>query len=232
MEVFGPLWKGYTEKMQSIWREMISPDDLVLIAGDISWASRLDEATADLEWIDAQPGTKLLIRGNHDYWWDSASKMKKALPPSIQFIANTAFHWRDVSIGGSRLWDTEEFHFNEYVEFQENPRARVKSKEDLLKEKEEDKKIFKRELERLRLSLMQMDPKARHKIAMTHYPPVNARMEPSVASQILEEFGIQICVFGHLHNLRTGVKLFGEARGIRYLLTSCDYLNFVPIKIL
>jgi predicted phosphohydrolase len=227
MEAFGSLWTGYEKKMEENWRALIKSEDLVLIPGDISWAMRMEDAIVDLKWIDALPGTKLILKGNHDFWWSSAGKLAKVLPPSIHFIQNNCFNWNDVSIGGSRLWDSEEYRFGSFVEYQENPRAQEKKESA-----ETDEKIFNRELERLKLSLKQLNPKARVKIAMTHYPPIGADLKPSRASSILEEYGINICVFGHLHSLKTKEPFFGEARGIKYYLTSCDYLDFTPLKIL
>lgn len=135
MEAFGPSWKDYANKIEQHWRETIGPDDLVLLPGDISWAMQLDEALVDLKWIDALPGTKVIIRGNHDYWWSSSAKLSKVMPPSIHFINNNVFNWKGITIGGSRLWDTPEYSFNQFIEFQENPRARIKTPEDLAKKK-------------------------------------------------------------------------------------------------
>lgn len=232
MEAFGPSWKQYAEKIQAHWKKLIGPDDLVLLPGDISWAMTLDVALVDLCWIDALPGTKVILRGNHDYWWSSASKLAKAMPPSIHFIHNNIFLWNGIAIGGSRLWDTPEYSFNKFVEFQENPRARIKTPEELAHEKEEEERIFIRELERLKLSLSLLPKAAKLKIAMTHYPPIGADLAPSRASDILETFKIDICVFGHLHNVRRGSLPFGEARGVKYLFTSCDYLDFTPMQVL
>lgn len=229
MEAFGPIWKDYQDKIKQNWIRVVKPEDLVLLPGDISWAMKLEDALIDLRWIDSLPGTKLLLKGNHDYWWPSSQKLRDALPPSIYFIYNNAFEWKDVAIGGSRLWDTEEYSFGPYIEYAFNPMA--KEVEDFEKKVEEDRKIFERELERLKLSLSQMNPKAKHRIAMTHYPPIGADLRPSKASKILEDAGIQICVFGHLHNVRKGALPFGEARGVKYLFTSCDYINFKPLKV-
>lgn len=231
MEAFGPAWHDYAEKIATHWKQLVSPDDLVLIPGDISWAMQLEQALVDLNWIDALPGTKVILRGNHDYWWPSSAKLAKIMPPSIHFIHNNVFLWKDIAIGGSRLWDTPEYNFGAYIAFQENPRAKVKTPEELAKEKEEEERIFVRELERLKLSLAGLPKDAKVKIAMTHYPPVGANLAPSRASEILEAFDIDICVFGHLHNVRKGSLPFGEARGVKYLLTSCDYLSFIPLKL-
>lgn len=228
MAVFGPLWEGYMDKIGASWTKVVKPEDLVLLPGDITWAMKLEEAKIDLEWIDRLPGTKVMIRGNHDYWWSSSKKMSEVFPPSIHFIQNTAFHWNDIAIGGTRLWDTPEYNFSSYVHFQENPKARLP--EEPFNE-EKDAAIFERELERLKLSLRQMNPAARLKIAMVHYPPISADLKPSRTSAILEEFGINICVFGHLHNLTKEKLMFGEVRGIKYLLTSADFLDFHPLRI-
>jgi predicted phosphohydrolase len=231
MDVFGPGWENHAEKIATSWNAMIGPDDLVLIPGDISWAMRLEEARADLDWIHRLPGTKVMIKGNHDYWWGSLKQISQILPPSIHLIQNNAFQWRGATIGGARLWDTPEYGFGEFVEFRENPKEKSKDAEVVVQE-ELSNKIFDRELERLKMSLKQMDPNAELKIAMTHYPPIGADMKPTRASQILEEYGVKIVVFGHLHNIRSDCSLFGEARGVRYVLTSSDYIRHQPIAIL
>ncbi|OGN70801.1 MAG: phosphoesterase [Chlamydiae bacterium RIFCSPLOWO2_02_FULL_49_12] len=231
MELFGPLWKGYAQKIERNWKAHVQADDLVLIAGDICWAVRFEEALVDLAWIDALPGTKALIRGNHDYWWDSKKKMRSVLPPSIRIIDKDALFWNGIAIGGARLWDSEEYHFDELIHFQENPHARVRTLEEREQKKERDERLFNRELDRLRLSLQQLDRTAKRRIALTHYPPIGNDLKPSLAAGILEEFRIDVCLFGHLHNLKKEMPLFGEARGVRYALTSCDYLDFTPLKI-
>lgn len=232
MEFFGAPWMGYTDKLAANWKKEIAPDDLVLIAGDISWALKWEEALVDLQWIDALPGKKVLLRGNHDYWWGSLKKMMKEMPPSIQLIQNNSLTYDNVCIGGARLWDTSEFSFSQYIEYVENPRAKkLHDKEEAIQEDLSDK-IFERELIRLKLSLDTMDKKAPIRIAMTHYPPISGTLQPSIASKMLEDHGIQICVFGHLHNLKKNAQLFGEKNGIKYLFTACDYLDFKPLRLL
>ncbi len=228
MAVFGSDWEGYMEKIERNWKACIGQDDLVLIPGDICWASSLEQAKIDLDWIHALAGTKVIIKGNHDYWWGSNAKMQAALPSSIRFIHNNAFNRNGVTIGGSRLWDTPEYDFTSFVEFKENPRER---KDHKLSE-EENRKIFSKELERLRRSLECLDPKASTRIALTHYPPVSAGLEDSEASRILEEFKIDVCIFGHLHSIKEGSLPFGTKNGVRYVFASADYLEFKPLKIL
>lgn len=231
MDIFGPNWESHATQIASHWKHLIHPEDLVLVPGDLSWAMKLEQAVPDLQWVHELPGTKVMIQGNHDYWWSSLKKIAAVLPPSIHLIQNNAFHWKDVAIGGARLWDTTEYAFGPYIEYRENPKAKKKEPEEIVQE-ELSQKIFERELQRLRLSLKELNPDAKVRIAMTHYPPISADLQPSRASQILEEHNIQICVFGHLHNIKAGCSLFGERKGIRYILTSCDYLRFQPVAII
>jgi len=230
MEIFGPNWESHATKIASHWKSLIDPSDLVLVPGDLSWAMKLEDAVPDLQWVHELPGTKVMIKGNHDYWWGSLNKIAPVLPPSIHLIQNNAFHWKEVAIGGARLWDTPEYSFGPFIEFRENPRAKGKETEELVQE-EFQQKLFDRELERLKMSLAQLDPKASLRIAMTHYPPIGADLKPSRAAQILEQHQINLCVFGHLHNIKPGISLFGEARGVRYVLSSCDYIRFQPIAL-
>lgn len=227
MDYFGPAWSNHAEKMAENWRAVIADDDLVLIPGDISWALKLEDAIPDLEWIHALPGTKVLLKGNHDFWWGSLSKIVKVLPPSIHLVQNNVFDWKEVTIGGSRLWDTPEYSFGPFIDFKENPRQNKDP--DVMIQNDLTEQIFERELMRLEMSLSKLRPGAKVRIAMTHYPPIGADFKPSRASQILKKHNINICVFGHLHNIKSGISLFGENEGIRYELASADYVRFHPI---
>lgn len=228
MDAFGEPWIDYTEKIEKHWRSLISVQDLILIPGDISWAMHPESAQIDLEWIDKLPGQKVLIRGNHDYWWSSLSKVEKVLPPSLHLIQNNAFHWNEVSIGGARLWDSSEYNFADYIDYVENPKAKKLSEGEALPDAE---KIFERELLRLESSLKNIRQSADLKIAMTHYPPIGADLLPSRASNLLQKYGVDICVFGHLHNVKQGALPFGNAQGVNFHLVSADFLNFIPLKI-
>lgn len=225
MDVFGPKWVGYTDRIRTHWIELVGIDDLVLIPGDISWAISLEQALVDLEWIDALPGTKVILKGNHDYWWSSYAKVTQKLPSTIHAIQNNVFQWKEVSIGGARLWDSEEYNFTRFIDFRTPPVPLRKEK--LL----EQQKIFNREIERLELSLKQLDKQASLRIVMTHYPPIGADLAPSRAGALLEKYKVQMCVFGHLHNVKEGSLHFGTQRGVEYHLTSCDFLNFKPLRI-
>lgn len=229
MDVFGENWVAHANKLKENWLKTISPEDLVLIPGDISWAMRTEDAQPDLEWIHQLPGTKVILRGNHDYWWSSLSKIEKILPSSIHLLQNNVFKWNNVAVAGARLWDTKEYSFREYIDYIPNSRAKAISEEprDLV----DSEKVFQRELQRLEMSLKGFQQDKGLRIAMTHYPPIGGQLEPSRASALLEKYGVSLCVFGHLHNVKQEMPLFGEKNGIRYFLTSCDYLNFHPLKI-
>ncbi|MBM3192598.1 MAG: phosphoesterase [Chlamydiae bacterium] len=225
MEIFGPAWKDWTKKIETHWKNTVDAGDLVLVAGDISWAKNLEEALPDLMWLHALPGTKLLLKGNHDYWWPSMKKLQENLPSSIHCLYNSAFHWKDTTIGGTRLWDSPEYDFHSIAS---------KTTDSLEKEAsspEEAKKIFDRELVRLKRSLDLLDKKAKYRLVMTHYPPIGLDLQPSQVSQILDTYNIDACIFGHLHSLNTKGPLFGKLHKTTYLLTSCDYLDFTPTKI-
>ncbi|MFQ5729831.1 MAG: metallophosphoesterase [Waddliaceae bacterium] len=230
MDIFGEEWEGWTEKIADNWKANISSEDLVLIPGDISWAMHIEQVIPDLEWIGSLPGTKVILRGNHDYWWSSKSKIKRILPPTVYMVQNDAFQWENISVAGARLWDTPEFHFLHCIIFKENKCANP------LADNEYDvdtmEKIFQRELGRLELSLKELNQVADYRIAMTHYPPISADLKESRASKLLKKYNVDICVFGHLHSLKPGSLSFGEKEGIQYHLTSCDHLNFVPLKVL
>ncbi len=231
MDIFGSQWKNYTDKIEAFWRESIHADDLVLIAGDISWAMHTEEAALDFKWIDALPGTKVLIKGNHDYWWGSLSKIKTILPSSCHLIQNNSFTWRDFSIAGARLWDVPGLCFNDIVDFKEGVQLNLETAVQGDQAMQESQKIYQRELGRLEMSLKSINPLAKQRIAMTHYPPIGSALQESEVSKILEKYKVNTCVFGHLHNVKPGLPLFGERNGVKYCLTSCDYLNFKPLKI-
>lgn len=232
MDLFGPEWKEHPAKISQHWKELIKPDDLVLLAGDLSWGMKVDDAMPDLNWVEALPGHKIITRGNHDYWWPSMGKLKKILPPSIQAIDVSSLVIDEIQIAATRLWDTHEFSFGAWTIFRPNPKARTEqasSSEDHLAQQE---KIFTRELQRLELALSSLPPKGDSlRIAMTHYPPVGPGLAPSRASAILEAHQVDLCIFGHLHSLDKPKVQFGPARGVTYILTSCDYLDFCPLLI-
>lgn len=228
MDIFSPHWTNHAEKIEEKWRATVSEEDLVLIAGDISWGMRIEEAAPDLAWIGRLPGTKIMIRGNHDYWWTSLSKAKSILPPSCQLIQNNSVLWNDIAIGGARLWDVPGLSFNECINFKEGSSAPIPKTE---KELEDSQNLYERELIRLETSLKSMSRSATKKIVMTHYPPIGLSLEETAVSKLLDRYEIDYCLFGHLHNVKNEKKLFGQKGKTTYCLTACDYLDFQPLCI-
>ncbi len=228
MDVFGNHWKDHAQKIKSHWVDLVKPQDLVLLPGDISWALEPSEVLPDLAWIDQLPGTKLLLKGNHDYWWGSLKKVKEILPKSCHVIQNNSFIWNDIGIGGSRLWDAPTLNFDALLPIEQTKFSEGSSEGYL----EESEKIYIRELSRLENSLKTLPSNVKNRIAMTHYPPVGPNLERTPASDLIKKYSMDICVFGHLHNISPNQTLFGTLDGTEYRLTACDYLDFSPKLIL
>jgi predicted phosphohydrolase len=214
MDVFGPRWARHAERMAEAWDDLVNPADTVLVPGDNSWAMKLHEADLDLEWIHQRPGTKVLLKGNHDYWWQSIGKVRAALPSSMLALQNDTVTVGDYRFAGARLWD--------------QPGRRGFSADD--------EKIYLREIERLKLSISQAQKECaqdgRELLMMTHYPPFNDRREPTPFTELIEASGSDTCIFGHLHGAGAPAKArTGEHNGVTYHLVSCDCLGFTPIKL-
>ena len=219
-----PSWEGYEKHLQESWDTLIGEEDIIILPGDLSWAMRLEEAAPDLAFIGERPGIKVLVKGNHDYWWDTPSKVRKALPENVHIIQNDVFYKNGVAICGARLWDSPEYSFSSIINFQKNIKSAAKEES-----REEEEKIFQRELMRLEMSLKMIPKEASIRIAATHFPPIGLSLEPTRASALLEKYGIQYALFGHLHSIYDTIpSLFGKARGVEYILTSADWLHFTP----
>ncbi len=213
MDVFGGKWEGYTSKIRDNWSKSVKQEDIVLIAGDISWAMKLEEVGADLEWIDSLPGKKIIIKGNHEYWWKSISSVRQILPSSISAIQNDAVKIGSVVVCGTRGWTVPDENDKEYTDA--------------------DLKIYKREVERLKLTLMSakvLKQEGDKIVAMIHYPPFNIKQEDCEFTKLFEEYGVDTVVFGHLHGY-TSCPRFLEKNGVKYYLTSCDHIDNNPILI-
>lgn len=212
MNVFGSHWDRHFETISDHWRQMVTEEDLVLIPGDISWAMQLNDAMDDLRSIAALPGYKLLLRGNHDYWWSSLSKIRAALPEKMAVIQNDATLFQGHAICGTRGW---------MFPTPQQPLS------------EQDEKIYQRELMRLRMSLQEAKKLAAVDITvMLHFPPLYADGIGTAFTELLEEYGVARVVYGHLHGAGIKIGFEGERAGIMYHLTSCDALGFRPICIL
>ena len=211
MDIFGENWKNHSERIIENWRAVVGAGDTVLLPGDLSWGMRMEDAAADLDVIYGLPGRKILLGGNHDYWWKSSSKLE-ARYPGMRFLKNDSDVYEDWAICGSRGWLCP----ND-VQFTE-----------------QDRKIYEREQIRLRLSLdAAMKKGAEQIILMMHYPPMNDKMENSDFTALFLEYPVKKVIYGHLHGGENHARGFqGERDGVEYLLSASDYLEFCPKRIL
>lgn len=211
MDIFGANWQNHANRIIEHWQNTITPQDTLLLPGDISWAMHLPDAQKDLAVIDHLPGKKILLSGNHDYWWKSSAKLEGQFP-AMKFLKNGAIPYEDYFICGTRGWTCpNDISFTK-----------------------EDEKIYKREQIRLRLSLdTAMYQGAKQIIVMLHYPPVNDKHEPSAFTEIFKSYPITTVVYGHLHGTESHKQaLQGNLDDISYHLVASDYLNFCPKRIL
>lgn len=210
MDVFGAHWLNHHEKIKDNWINKITEKDTVLIAGDISWSMKADESKEDLDWINSLPGRKIIVKGNHDYWWSSIKKLN-SMYANMSFVQNNFFTYEDYAICGTRGWTCP--GSDKYTAH--------------------DEKIYLREQIRLRLSLEEAKKAGHNKfICMIHYPPTNEKFEESAFTEIFEEYKVEKVVYGHLHGPALGRVLNGTREGVQYIMTSCDFINFDPVRIL
>ncbi len=223
MSVFGPAWDHYMDRIALHWKEQVSEQDWVLLAGDITWALKFDQALTDLRWLDAFPGKKILSRGNHDLWWPSAAKWQKA---GFTSLFNAQHQLVEISsscaVIGVRFADSLEYSFESIIDWNPaKPRPLMQV----------DEAAFEKELGRLETALQLFKPQHQKRLAMIHYPPVGLSLEATKASRLLENYGVQACVFGHLHSLKNQSARFGEARGVNYIFCAADYVDFKPVEV-
>ena len=210
MDIFGPTWEGHAEKMAANWRAAVGDEDWVLVPGDISWAMKLEDALADLRFLDGLPGRKILLKGNHDYWWTSRAKVETVLPPSLRLLQYDCVDLGGgVGVVGTRGWIPPEA-----------PRAT-----------EQDRKIYAREVLRLTLSLNAARGRFDHLIAMLHYPPVYEGLGETEFVPLLRDAGVRTCLYGHLHGADQTCAVRGARDGITYHLVAADAIDFTPVRI-
>lgn len=211
MDIFGENWEGHELKITNNWKDSVKKEDTVLVLGDTSWGINLEQAKSDLEIIDNLPGDKIFVKGNHDYWWTTVTGLNK-LYDNMKFLQTNFYEYKDYAICGGRGWICPNT-----VKFDEN-----------------DEKIYKREENRIRLSLEAARKKGYSKfIVITHYPPTNDQLEDSIYTNLYEEYNVEKVVYGHLHgreSFKMGLK--GNRNGVEYILASCDYTDFKMIKIM
>lgn len=206
MNIFGDKWNDYENKVKQNWLSKVNDDDLVILAGDLSWATYLEEAKADFDFLSSLPGKKLLLKGNHDYWWETVTKMNRFLEENgyknIYFLHNSFYETDEYMICGTRYWSYEENTENE--------------------------KIYSRELERLKLSIKyanENNPNNKPIIIVTHYPP-----DERIISTVEDcNLNVKKWIYGHIHS--NYQEMLVEIPNIDSYLTSCDYLNFELLEI-
>lgn len=210
MDVFGGAWVGYMEKLKS-GLSVVGPEDTTVLLGDLSWALDLESAKADFSWIDEIPGRKIILKGNHDYWWSTAKKFYEFCENngfSDQWILNNNhFKYEGFAICGTRGWFFEEERSGEH-----------------------DEKVFRRELLRLESSLKSAGELP--KIVFLHYPPLYKGYCCQPILDLLSQYGVRQCYYGHLHGASHGLALEGMWNGVEFKLVSADRLDFKPFQVI
>lgn len=215
MDVFGGAWENYTEKIKENWQKIVKKEDIVLIAGDISWAMKLEETKADFDFIHNLNGTKIIIKGNHEYWWKSISAVRDVLPKSVVALQNDSVKVGNYIFAGTRGWIVKEGP--------NDPNFT-----------EDDEKVYKREGIRLRLTLedaIKNRKEGDKLICLMHYPPFNSKRENSLFTEIFEEYKVDAVVYGHLHKAQGRYDKAFVKNDIPYYLTSADLIDMKPILI-
>ncbi len=229
MDVFGDHWRGHAERVAAAWRERVGPGDVVCLPGDLSWAMRLADVRAELEWLGRLPGRKVLVKGNHDYWWASASKVRAAAPPGVHIIQNDALVLDGVAFAGARGWVDASLDFGPLLGCLPGEEALLHG----IRGGPEDARIFRRELGRLEQSLRALPAGARLRVALLHFPPTSPALEETPVTRLLERYRVDVAVFGHLHGT-VGERFrnpYGERGGVRYYLVSADFAGFAPVLV-
>ena len=210
MDVFGGAWNGYVEKLRQ-GLSVIGPEDTTVLLGDLSWAMDLSAAREDFAFINAIPGRKIILKGNHDYWWTTATKFYKFCEKNgfsdMYVLNNNAYEYEDVAICGTRGWFFEED-------------AALGSHND---------KVFKRELIRLETSLKAAGE--REKFCFLHYPPRYSGYECPEILALLKRYGVTLCCYGHLHGDSHKLAFEGLFDGVEYRLCAVDFVRFCPIRV-
>ncbi len=203
-------WERYVERLEENWRQLITPEDTVVIPGDVSWGMSLQEARADFAFLQALPGKKLLLKGNHDYWWTTRRKMETFLEENgfdtLRIVHNDAVAVDGMAVCGSRGWFFDA-------------------------EQEADRKVLLREASRLRTSIQAAKATGMEPVAFLHYPPIFGGQHCPELIEVLQQEGLRRCYYGHVHSQGIRQAFNGLSEGIDYRLVSADALHFCPLRI-
>lgn len=216
MDIFGDNWQNHEEKIKKDWNEKVTENDLVVLPGDFSWETYLENTKLDFEYLNSLPGKKIMLKGNHDYWWTTITSMKKFLKENffenIDFLYNNSYEFENKILCGTRGWS--------------------------LLENEKDTKLINRELGRLKISLddgMKKYKEGKEIIVFMHYPPITKfKMlsgEEMKFINLMKEYNVKRCYYGHLHGNSIKDAIEGVVEGIEFKLISCDSLDFKMVKI-
>ena len=210
MDIFGG-WKNYMQRLEENWRSVVQPQDTVIIPGDVSWGMSLEQAKEDFLFLHRLPGKKILMKGNHDYWWTTRAKMESFLEEnglvSLSILHNNAVSVEGLSLCGSRGWMFEQGQ-------------------------EHDKKIINREAGRIRASLQDAQRFGeQEKVLFLHYPPVFMQDSIPEFFEVMNQYGVRRCYYGHIHSQGCRFAFQGEWCGVQLEMVSADYLRFMPMKI-
>ncbi|MCX7715366.1 MAG: metallophosphoesterase [Clostridia bacterium] len=214
MDIFGDSWRDYVERLEANWKMLIKENDYVVLPGDFSWAMYLEESMRDFEFINRLNGIKILLKGNHDYWWTTMNKLntfiKEKSFKNIHFLHNNSYLYKDIAICGTRGWLYP----------------------DTGAASDEDEKIYAREAGRLEVSIqsaLQSNPA--EIIVFMHYPPISKSYMETPLTRIMQKYNVKRCIYGHLHAAAQKHAVEGMQGGIEYSLVSCDYRQFTPVKL-
>ncbi len=209
MDVFGARWEGYVDKLRD-GLSVIKPEDTTVLLGDLSWAMDIEKAREDFAFISAIPGRKIILKGNHDYWWTTATKFYKFCAENgfenMFVLNNNCYEYENIALCGTRGWFFEEDKHGEH-----------------------DEKVFCRELMRLETSLKAAGDK--EKLCFLHYPPVYRGYYCEQIVELMKRYGVRQCIYGHLHSDSHKLAITGLQGGIDYRLAAADYTNFCPLRL-
>ncbi len=222
MHKFGERWLQHDQKLKNHLQGVLKAEDTLLIPGDISWAIDWQSAAKDMLFIDALPGRKILLRGNHDYWWGTLKKNYRKAENlgvhSIDFLQNNAFRIADAQIGNLLVAGTRGWIFPNDPKWQQT-----------------DQKIYEREIHRLQISLQaagKMRQDGDRLLVMTHFPPMNTQLAISPFTKLMREYQTELCFYGHIHHANSPYQLFGQKiDDVKMYLCACDQINFQALKI-
>ncbi|MHB1001550.1 MAG: metallophosphoesterase [Armatimonadota bacterium] len=221
MDIFGPAWVDHAEKLRRNWDECVRDTDTVLLPGDLSWAIRFSDAKPDLDFVAQRPGRKVLIRGNHDFWWQRkmTARIQHKTNRSMTFLQGTSVVINGIGITGTRGW-----RIDWEARGEGGMNTGAKSGDERVASPE---KVLRRELKYLEEGIKSIPDSAKMKIVMLHYPPFDERLQTNEFAELLKKYSVDILVYGHVHQ-GLGTWLSGDVDGTIYHLVSADIVDFMP----